>query len=353
MTTTFDNSILRMQSSASAVLDAQPALREEIGMLFQTVRVDRTMALGRARRLLEVMVVDHYIRWKPVTPPYRSKIKPLYNVIEELGEGAGLSQSVVALCHAVRLEGNRVLHYAPEHPDEPKWAAVSDERLTSTLRKLLEIAETLGDGGYTVYVGSLPQPFAEMFERLRRDWKPKLANQSEGPFPLAEAIELLFRSVVTSMKPEWLALLEKYADDPTLAERLTNEEEESLRHLRNLGLIQHDGKWLFTPTRSRKIWPTHTGNLFLALSGRSVAVNCETLAREVVQRLQVVTSDAEAVQVLDQVRRGDIPKGPAQATARRLRNLFLIAHESEFLVSADRLTLTDLGYYVLGKHASE
>jgi hypothetical protein len=43
-----------------------------------------TMAVGRARRLLEVILVDYYIQWKHLTPPYRKHLKPLYDIIEEL-----------------------------------------------------------------------------------------------------------------------------------------------------------------------------------------------------------------------------------------------------------------------------
>jgi hypothetical protein len=176
MRTTLKATIYRLQKSAGPALDAQRELSDEIDLLFKTAFVDRSMALGRARRLLEVMLIDYYIRWKPLAPPYRNRIGTLYKVIEELGTNNGLSQSAVSLCHAVRLEGNRVLHYWPDYPGEPKWAEVSDDRLASTLLKLLEVAETIDTGGYSVYLSSLPEPFGALYERLNREWLGRLGS---------------------------------------------------------------------------------------------------------------------------------------------------------------------------------
>jgi hypothetical protein len=342
-----------LRSSASPALDAQEELRNEIALLFKTAVVDRSMAMARARRLLEVMIVDYYIRWKPVTPPYRNKIKILYNLIEELGAQDGLSQTAVSLCHAVRLEGNRVLHYSPVYPGEPKWAEVGDHTLTSTLFKILELAEKIGTGGHSVYLASLPAPFAILYKRLNREWKPNLELRRERRFPLFEALDLLFRSIVAAMKPEWLTVLEKYASDGVLPESLPRYEEEALRQLRNLGLIQHDGSSLFTPTRSHKVWPAPPGRVFLALSEQTAPAEAESVAREVVQRLGQVLNDQAAIDFLARVSEARSLAQGEKPLARRLRNLSLVRHETYFLEGATSLVLTDLGYYVLGKSSPE
>jgi hypothetical protein len=338
-----------LKRSAEPALKAQQELRGEIERLFKTVLVDPSMAVARARRLLEVIIKDYYISRKSLVPPY-PKLKDLFYLIEELSAGNELSRSASALCHAVRLEGNRVLHYRPANPGEPKWAEVDDIGLATTLQKLLEVAEMIGSGGHFVYLSSLAAPFPTLYERLVREWKPDLEGKQEEQFPLFEALDLLFRSIVGAMRPEWWPLVERYANDNTLPDRIATEEEQALRQLRNLGVIQHDGQWLFTPTRSRRIWPTPTGKLFLALSTQRVSADSESVAREVVQRLNQAVTDQAAIDLLEKVRNGRSLAGEGErAVARRLRNLYLVTHETYFLASAEKLRLTDLGYYVLGK----
>jgi hypothetical protein len=350
MTTSLDTAIHRLQQSAGPALEAHRELRNEINLLFKTALVDPSMALARARRLLEVIVVDYYISRKSLVPPYRHQIKPLYNVIEELGTNKDISPSALSLCHAIRLEGNRILHYSPQYPGEPKWAQLSHDGLTTALRKLLEIAEMIGSGGHSVYLSSLPEPLAALYQRLHREWKPALEGKQEDQFPLVEALDLLFRSVVAALKPEWVPLLEQYANENTLPERIAPEEQHALRQLRNLGLMQQDGPWLFTPTRSHRIWPTPAGRVFLALSRQTLSTEAEPVAREVVQRLKQALNDQAAVALLEKVSKGSNLSGEEEkVTARRLRNLYLLTHETYFLENAEKLMLTDLGYYLLGK----
>jgi hypothetical protein len=241
------------------------------------------------------------------------------------------------------------LHYAPQYPGEPKWAEVGDDGLAGTLLKLLEVAESINTGGYSVYRASLAQPFAALYERLNREWKPRLEGMREDQFPLFEALDLLFRSVVVALDPEWLALLEKYANDNTLAEEMSRQEEHALRQLRNLGLVQHDGQWLFTPTRSSRLWPTPAGRVFLTLAGQAAESEAESVAREVVQRLKQVVKDQAAVDLLEKVSKGRSLTNEEKDAARPLRNRRLITHATSFLAGAKELKLTDLGYHVLGK----
>ena len=90
--------------------------------------------------------------------------------------------------------------------------------------------------------------------------------------------------------------------------------------------------------------------MFLALSGETVSVDSESVARQAVQRLNQIITDPAAVDLLEKVRQGQGLEGDEErAVARRLRNLYLVMHETYFLARADQLRLTDLGYYILGK----
>lgn len=353
MSDTLAGVMSRLEATVGSALQAQDELRAEFAALFKTVVVDRAMAVGRARRLLEVLVVDRYIAFKALTPPYGKKLKTLYKMIEDLGGSDGLSRPGVSLCHAVRLEGNRVLHYAPDHPGAPKWPAVSDQDISSTVSKLLEVAEMLGTGGHSVYMSSLPPPFADMYERLRGDWRTRLNGKAEGDFPLFEALDLLFRSVVPAMKADWLGLLKKYAENTALPVKLGAREEDGLRKLRNLSLVEHDRKWLFTPERSTSVWPSPAGRAFMALAGHVTTVDIDLVARQLVKRLKKALDDERAITLLHHVREGKPLAERDKAVARRLRNLYLVRHDDYFLQSAERITLTDLGYYVLGKRVPD
>ncbi len=63
--------------------------------------------------------------------------------------------------------------------------------------------------------------------------------------------------------------------------------------------------------------------------------------------------DGEALRLLQMAQEsGRLSRGD-EDLARKLRNRHLLTHETYFLASADRVQLTDLGYYVLGKHLAE
>jgi hypothetical protein len=52
-----------------------------------------------------------------------------------------------------------------------------------------------------------------MYKTLRETWAPSLYRQREGAFSLVEALDLLFRSVIRGMKPEWIHVLLRYSND--------------------------------------------------------------------------------------------------------------------------------------------
>jgi hypothetical protein len=59
-----------------------------------------------------------------------------------------------------------------------------------------------------------------------------------------------------------------------------------------------------------------------------------------------ILSDSDAINLLKAVDRGrKVPVGDKDAI-RRLRDLHLVAHEEEFLASADNLQVTGLGCYL-------
>jgi hypothetical protein len=103
----------------------------------------------------------------------------------------------------------------------------------------------------------------ELHERFQTEWVPALRRQQQDDIVTVEAIDRLLRSILPAFQPQWLAILERYARDKRLPnpESLPVEEADLIRHLRNLGLITHSGKWLFEPTPSEEIWPTTGGNI--------------------------------------------------------------------------------------------
>ena len=89
----------------------------------------------------------------------------------------------------------------------------------------------------------------------------------EGNFPLSEALLLLFRSLADQFEPEWLDWLARLDENGNLSVGLTQEDEHAIRQLRNRGLIDHDGQWLFTPTRSERAFLSKRGQFLLHLAG--------------------------------------------------------------------------------------
>jgi nucleoside phosphorylase len=189
-------------------------------------------------------------------------------------------------------------------------------------------------------------PIQTMEDRLRREWVPLLHNREEQGFPLDEAVEALFDSIAPTVRsvPHWLDILERYSNAPALPTRLPKEEEEAIRVLRNLGLLSHDGKWLFTPTRATKLIPTSSGALILALR-RQGSRTPTLLARAFVADLAALDAAALGLlDVVDKTRR--IPAGH-EMQVRDLRNRGLITQTEYFLAASDKATLTKLGSCVL------
>ena len=58
--------------------------------------------------------------------------------------------------------------------------------------------------------------------------------------------------------------------------------------LRNLGLIEHDGQWLFSPTPNKRAWPTPQGRFLLHLDDRRGDDVSEDLAIDVIPLARTV-----------------------------------------------------------------
>jgi hypothetical protein len=186
--------------------------------------------------------------------------------------------------------------------------------------------------------------FAELYQRFKLRLAPHLAGRQLGGLSMVDAIDWILRSLQFDFRREWLDTLERYAADNSLPEELPRNEEAVIRQLRNLGLITHDGRWLFEPTRSRRISPTAAGELCLDLHRDDEHVRGENAAGRVVSQLAEIVRDPRAITELADVQRtGRVSDVEA---VRKLRNLHLLTHSETFL-PGDELSATGLGEYVL------
>ena len=101
-------------------------------------------------------------------------------------------------------------------------------------------------GSTTIYIASLGPRLAAMYQRLRGPLAQALSGKMECNFPLSEALLILFRSLAYQFKPQWLDWLARLDENGSLSVGLTQEDEHAIRQLRNRGLIDHDGPWLFS-----------------------------------------------------------------------------------------------------------
>jgi hypothetical protein len=75
LTPTLAETIRRLEPLAETVFCHQSELSGEIALLFKGAIGDPTMALARARRLIEVLLKDRYIRRECPPPPYGNEVK--------------------------------------------------------------------------------------------------------------------------------------------------------------------------------------------------------------------------------------------------------------------------------------
>jgi len=78
------------------------------------------MAIARARRLLEVLVAKGLARLDKLCLSNTKKLPCLEKMIETFTATQPYSKELASICHAVRLEGNRVLHIIPMVQSVPR-----------------------------------------------------------------------------------------------------------------------------------------------------------------------------------------------------------------------------------------
>ena len=103
----------KLSEVISDLLSSRAELRTEFALLFANSSQDPPMAIARARRLLEILVVDRLAALGKLGPAKTGKPPSLYRRIETLTSVPPYSKELAGVCHAIRLEGNRVLHYEP------------------------------------------------------------------------------------------------------------------------------------------------------------------------------------------------------------------------------------------------
>jgi hypothetical protein len=338
----------RLSREIARVLHPRSEIVQELDLVFDRSQDDPPMAMARARRLLEVLVTDRLSRIGRLGPPHTKKNPTLHEMINKIAGVPPYSKEHAAICHAIRLAGNRAIHY---HPGHPVRAEVRTPQLVECLKKVSEVAEVMTTGDNSIYVSSLPPRLAAMYKRLRGDLAPALGGKG-GDFPPGDTLLLIFRSVSQQLKPEWLDYLALQVTDNTLPAKLTRDREDALRRLRNLGLLGHDGPWLFTPTRSKRADPTPRGRLFLRLDAgedAGISEDLEDLVGQVIRSLSEIKRESHLLALLDRLDKFGHFTPEEERRVRELRNSNLVQHENYFLAGSNEVYLTDLGYYVLGR----
>ncbi len=354
------------------LLDHQE-LREEFELMLKRSLDDRPMALGRARRLLEVLVVDEYIRAHKLKPPYGEEVKVLSKMIEDLAKQDIITKTEKSLCHAVRTEGNAALHYNPNKESGGIRHDVDSERVVETLRKLCEVLEGLAPAeskaaGYSarttpdvrqVYRDWLTPNFRQVYSAWQQvGCLEKLANSRDF-------LDLLLRSMLTSLLDEDVKLLNQAFPEAPLPADLPIQVEYSYRRLRNVGAITHNLKHLFDGARSTRVYVSPRGEFLVKLwqlgsspEGRptpslqpideeklvSLGQNVEEMTRK-----EMSNKDEALRELLHRLQSEGGKFAPSELNAvRKLRSLSLVGHKDALLQSAKSVHITDLGYYVLG-----
>jgi hypothetical protein len=347
----------QMQKTVLAAVKNDQGLAEEFKLLFDRSLDDPCMAVARARRLLEVMIIDRYVESEKIKMPPAKQLPNLYAAIEKLGEKGDLNVVHQALSHSVRVEGNRAVHYKPELPNYGKQARVTDDVLEAVIGGLCELvcAQYATASDKRVLPISIPRAFAKLYSRYEA-----LAAEfaSDGSMNATDigCVEMLMRSLFSAIQPGDLEVLKSCHSSTALPARLSTDAEDSYVRLRNAGLIKHDKKTLFTPVRSTKVTTTERANLLLALStpsrrgSGSDAGDLLPLLRESVDLVKNVICDRRLASLLkDLHERGGYTTRVSSGDLRVLRNSLLVANEGRFLQTNPCVKITHLGYYCLGK----
>lgn len=342
------------------VLDAvrdDSLLFHEFKLLFDRRIDDPCMALARARRLLEVVIIDQYIECENISMPPAKQLPNLYDAIETLGKRGKLNIVHQALSHLVRVEGNRAVHYRPELPNYGKSARVTDEVLESVISGVCELfcthrASDLDGKSFSksIFVG-----FANIYSRYEA-LAAELVSRELMTSHQIGCTEMLIRSLFNAIYLEDIEVLERCSRKSEIPSQLDSTMENAYLRLRNAGLITHDQDSLFVPVRSTRALCTERAKLLLALSkpsrrgGHENTEELMQLVRKSVSFVEQVISEPEVGTILRELhQKGGDTARMKSSDLRLLRNSLLVANDGRFLMSNPCVKITHLGYYCLGK----
>ena len=336
--------------AVSSALQNHGELCSEMDKLFSG-QSDEALIIARARRLLEVLIVDHYIKIYRLTKTYKNTPGDLYKNIKKMGNDGKLSAVLIGLCHEVRMAGNKAIHYKPKFKGLPKFPVFNKLEVETVIIRCAEIFERLYDNTKRgVYSSTLKPPFDAMYQHLISCWEPKLRKIKNENFPLNEAVEIVFRSAVSMISVASIKILEDYEKNGNIPLQLPVEDEKVIRQLRNAGMIKHDGKYLFNPTRSSTITLTKRGKLLTALNRKEkYKDSIRDLVNEVIGDIASVGENSDLFKLLEKIMHDPHIKNYNKDKMRQLRNLNLVGHCEYYLESSEQVFLTTLGYYVAGK----
>jgi hypothetical protein len=164
------------------------------------------------------------------------------------------------------------------------------------------------------------------FDHTLLDLAPDIKIRS---FPLRPTLGAMLRTLVAEVPRHLLQILQEEQEHYYLARTIPEHRENALRCLRNHGLLEHDGQWLFTPTRSQRVWATPVGELLIELNanrGSSLPDRVLRSSYEAIERVAAIEDRPDAVRALEALHAGaDISVDPS---FRVLRNLSLITYQT-------------------------
>ena len=100
-----------------------------------------------------------------------------------------------------------------------------------------------------------------------------LPNQKVRSLYLRPTIKAFVETMSKDVPRHLIEVLDNEQRQRYLPARLSDQQENALRRLRNHGLLEHDGRWLFTPTRSERVWASPMGELLIELGSRGILRN--------------------------------------------------------------------------------
>jgi|SRR5271166_969045 len=190
------------------------------------------------------------------------------------------------------------------------------------------------------------------FEQALPDLMPDVKIRS---FLLRSTLCAVLRTMVAEVPRHLIRILKEEQERYYLSQTVPEDRKNALRRLRNHGLLEYDGEWLFTPTQSKRVWATPVGELLIELDANRDSSLPHRLLRssyEAIERLAAIEDRPDAIRTLETLHAGaDIA---VDQSFRVLRNLSLIAcHRLSSTIpllhemTRSEFHVTDLGRHVL------